>query len=101
MTFMAEFPRRFAPATLRLKELIATRLGAPRLIFCHKRLHLDETSQRGTVNPSRSEFVEQIDWCRYVVDREPSQRDVHRLRFERQRYAELSLHQSGISGVGR
>ena len=28
IAFMAEFPRRHAPATLRLKELIATRLGA-------------------------------------------------------------------------
>ena len=34
---MAEFPRRHAPATLRLKELIATRLGQPRLLFCHQR----------------------------------------------------------------
>ena len=31
VAFMAEFPRRQAPATLRLKELIATRLGSPRL----------------------------------------------------------------------
>ncbi len=37
VAFMAEFPRRFAPATLRLKELIATRLGRPRLLFCHRR----------------------------------------------------------------
>ena len=29
IAFMVEFPRRHAPATLRLKELIATRLGAP------------------------------------------------------------------------
>ena len=29
VAFMAEFPRRQAPATLRLKELIATRLGEP------------------------------------------------------------------------
>ena len=36
VAFMAEFPRRFAPATLRLKELIATRLGPPKLIFCHR-----------------------------------------------------------------
>ena len=30
VAFMAEFPRRLFPATLRLKELIATRLGKPR-----------------------------------------------------------------------
>ncbi len=38
IAFMAELPRRFMPATLRLKELIATRLGPPRLMFCHRRL---------------------------------------------------------------
>ena len=37
IAYMAEFPRRYAPATLRLKELIATRLGSPRLLFCHQR----------------------------------------------------------------
>ena len=37
IAFMAELPRRHAPATIRLKELIATRLGTPRLLFCHER----------------------------------------------------------------
>ncbi len=39
VAFMVEFPRRFAPATLRLRELIATRLGAPKLVFCRRRMH--------------------------------------------------------------
>ena len=38
VAFMTEFPRRLAPATLRLKELIATQLGPPRLVFCHLRM---------------------------------------------------------------
>ncbi len=42
IAFMAELPRRHAPATLRLKELIATRLGAPRLLFCHTRVPAEE-----------------------------------------------------------
>lgn len=46
IAFMASFPRRFAPATLRLKELIATHLGPPRLLFCHKRLSLLEQQTR-------------------------------------------------------
>lgn len=46
VAFMASFPRRFAPATLRLKELIATHLGPPRLLFCHKRLSLLEQQTR-------------------------------------------------------
>ena len=37
VAFMAEFPCRLAPATLRLKELMATRLGLPRLLFCNRR----------------------------------------------------------------
>ena len=38
VAFMAELPRRHAPATLRLKELIATRLGPPKMLFCHERI---------------------------------------------------------------
>ena len=72
VAFMAEFPRRFAPATLRLKELIATRLGAPQLLFCHHRTPPTQEGQSTSQNIARSEFVELIDWCRYIVDREPS-----------------------------
>ncbi|NND99439.1 MAG: Gfo/Idh/MocA family oxidoreductase [Pirellulaceae bacterium] len=76
VAFMAEFPRRFAPATLRLKELIATRLGPPRLIFCHRRLQIPDHSTARTDNAFNlveQELVELVDWCRYVVHREPSQ----------------------------
>lgn len=76
VAFMAELPRRHAPATLRLKELIATKLGKPRLLFCHERKLLDQTTAR---RPSREhcpvnirEMVELVDWCRYIVDREPT-----------------------------
>ncbi len=73
IAFMAEFPRRFAPATLRLKELIATRLGAPQLLFCHRRLQGDlSAAGRNHPEPFRCEFVELIDWCRYIVNREPT-----------------------------
>lgn len=72
VAFMAEFPRRFAPATLRLKELIATRLGEPQLLFCH--LRLPGGGEKGKPGDlSHCEFVELIDWCRYIVDREPEQ----------------------------
>jgi predicted dehydrogenase len=74
VAFMMEFPRRFAPATLRLKELIATRLGHPRLVFCHARRQTENPSRsNGTGrDPSHRELLELIDWCRYVVGREPS-----------------------------
>jgi predicted dehydrogenase len=76
IAFMAEFPRRFAPATLRLKELIATCLGPPQLLFCHRRLPDAPPNERrnGNHRPVRrveAELVELIDWCRYVVGREP------------------------------
>jgi len=75
IAFMTEFPRRFSPATLRLKELIATRLGAPRLIFCHRRLAADPCPPRnGAIHSdlSRRALIEAIDWCRYVVGRDPN-----------------------------
>lgn len=75
IAFMAEFPRRQAPATLRLKELIATRLGPVRLVFCHHRLPVPErTSSASVCRPEPTilaELVEQVDWCRYVVGSEP------------------------------
>lgn len=78
IAFMAEFPRRFAPATLRLKELIATRLGEPQLIFCHRRVPGDEQRPKrigvdgGSQRRTEAELVQLIDWCRYVVGNEPS-----------------------------
>ena len=72
VAFMTEFPRRFAPATLRLKELIATSLGQPRLVFCHHRLLATSASDDDTSTTANRELVELIDWCRYVVGREPS-----------------------------
>jgi predicted dehydrogenase len=74
VAYMAEFPRRYAPATLRLKELIATRLGRPQLLFCHQRSIADTPGNQAMhrcVRPASSRFlVELVDWCRYVVDRE-------------------------------
>lgn len=76
IAFMTEFPRRQAPATLRLKELIATELGPPRLLFCHQRLPLAERNNRSPRHPVRNstghELVELVDWCSYVVGTAPS-----------------------------
>jgi predicted dehydrogenase len=75
VAFTAEFLRRQSPATMRLKELIATRLGAPRLLFCHHRLPF---SDRPNPPPGcrlqrtiTQELVELVDWCRYVVGKDP------------------------------
>lgn len=75
VSFMAELPRRFAPATLRLKELIATHLGSPRMVRVHRQAICDNSLQGvGSVagRSDDSELVELVDWCRYVVGQSPS-----------------------------
>ncbi len=75
IAYVGEFPRRYAPATLRLKELLATRLGHPRLLFCHQRLHetpdRDPTQPERPLAPTTRMLAEMVDWCRYIVGREP------------------------------
>lgn len=75
VAFMAEFPCRHAPATVRLKELIATRLGRPKLLFCHRRKPANPTAVDPHKNPasgSMHDLIELVDWCRYVVGTEPT-----------------------------
>jgi predicted dehydrogenase len=76
IAFVAEFPRRQAPATIRLRELIASRLGTARLLFCHQRSVADaparDLSGREPPHPTFRYLVEQVDWCRYVADQEPT-----------------------------
>lgn len=69
IAFMAEFPNRLAPATIRLQELIATKLGAPKLLFCNQR-HTAEHCNLATQDISMRHLVEMVDWCRYVTGRE-------------------------------
>jgi predicted dehydrogenase len=77
VAFMVEFPRRQSPSSLRLKELIATRLGAVKLIFCHHRLPVQtHQDQNGfgcwQSSPILREMIELVDWCRFVVGDEPT-----------------------------
>ena len=75
VAFMAEFPRRYSPATIRLKELIATRIGQPHLLFCHDRMPVERQSdrlRRGDYCPLVwKHMMEQVDWCRYIVGADP------------------------------
>ena len=71
VAFMAEFPCRLAPATLRLKELMATRLGRPRLLFCNRRSHRPE-GRRASYTSDMRQLIEMVDWCRDVVGDEAS-----------------------------
>ena len=75
VAFVAELPQRHAAATLRLKELIATRLGSPRLVFCHQRIPAEAPGTRPQNKPPvlpMHEMVQLVDWCRYVVGRQPT-----------------------------
>lgn len=72
IAFSAELLRRNAPATLRLKELIATQLGRPQLLFCHHRLGVDGPLHGSTLDPIRRELVELLDWCCFIADQAPS-----------------------------
>jgi predicted dehydrogenase len=69
VAFMAEFPCRLAPATLRLKELMATRLGRPRLLFCNRRQTARTTGTASYTSDMR-QLIEMVDWCRDVVGEE-------------------------------
>jgi predicted dehydrogenase len=78
IAFMVEFPRRHAPATVRLRELMATRLGPPWLLQCHGRDSQsgpDELRSTGSryrppsEDPGWQSMVEMIDWCCYIADR--------------------------------
>lgn len=75
VAFMAEFSRRHASATLRLKELIATRLGPPQLVFCHHRMSHTESPSEGVANQHRNrrriEIMEMLDWVCYLCGRSP------------------------------
>lgn len=77
--FMPEFARRSYPTTLRLKELLETRLGPPRMVVGHGRLAgFDRYGQPGpsTQIAPASLLVDPgsylIDWCRHVFEAEPT-----------------------------
>jgi predicted dehydrogenase len=76
--FMPEFARRFYPATLRLRELLATTLGPPRLILGQNRLFgFDRYGQPGPTTqmapaPLRIDpgsFL--LDWCCFLFQAQP------------------------------
>ena len=76
--FMPEFARRFYPTSLRLRELLATRLGRPRLVIGQGRLFgFDRYGQPGpsTQIAPASLLVDPgsylLDWCRFVFQAEP------------------------------
>ena len=76
IAFMLESPRRHAPTTQRLKELVATHLGPPRMLFCHHRIasqtKLTSTKRLEPEDHMLQNLVEMVDWCRYVIGEDPT-----------------------------
>jgi len=79
VAFMPEFARRFYPTSLRLRELLATTLGTPRLIVAQGRLFgFDRYGQPGpsTQIAPAPLLVDPggylLDWCRFAFGGEPS-----------------------------
>jgi predicted dehydrogenase len=65
---MPEFSRRFTPATCRLHELIATRLGRPRHIAIDAIPPAPDSPDAIPGQKAGTDFlVGLLDWCRYVV----------------------------------
>jgi len=68
LLLMPEFSRRFTPATCRLHELIATRLGRPRQIsIAAVAPSLDAPGVVPGQSAGTDFLVGLLDWCRYVV----------------------------------
>ena len=77
--FIPELARRFYPATLRLRELLATRLGPPRLVVGLNRLYgFDRygppgpTTQLTPAPLAIDPGSYLLDWCRCVFGSEPT-----------------------------
>ena len=85
IVFMPEFARRCYPATLRLKELLATEMGPPRLVVGHSRLYgFDRYAVPGpTTQMTPAPLLIDpgsylLDWCGFVFQALPE--SVHGFR---------------------
>lgn len=62
-TLMPDLRLRYLPATLRLRELLATKLGRPKLL----RLELEPLGDSNRDGRLHARLVELLDWCRALV----------------------------------
>jgi predicted dehydrogenase len=68
LLIMPEFSRRYTPATCRLRELMATRLGRPRHILIQAVPPPPDARDAVPGQAAGTDFlVGLLDWCRYVV----------------------------------
>ena len=77
---MPEFSRRFTPATCRLHELIATRIGRPRHIAIDAIHPAPNSTEAIPGQKAGTDFmVGLLDWCRYVVRQTTIRLEAHPL----------------------
>ena len=76
IAFMAEFPRRHSPATIRLKGIDCHPLGQAAFGVLSSTFGRPTSEHCLPVRPpehfSAQHLVELVDWCCYVIDRQPS-----------------------------
>ncbi|MBN1851925.1 MAG: Gfo/Idh/MocA family oxidoreductase [Pirellulales bacterium] len=70
--FFPELPLRYIPATLRLKELMATSLGRPSRLRCILRNRVDSLATHPDPEMAIQSLLHHVDWCRNIVGYEPS-----------------------------
>jgi predicted dehydrogenase len=66
-TVMPDLPLRYLPATLRLRELLATKLGRPRLLRLELTAPFDPKQDPKQEQRLQARLVELLDWCRAIV----------------------------------
>lgn len=72
LTIMPELPHRYTPASSRLQELMATRLGRPRRIDIEAIVAAEvEAGQSCPPFVENEHLIRLFDWCRYIVRRAP------------------------------
>jgi predicted dehydrogenase len=67
-TLMPAFPQRYAASTIRLRELMAAKLGRVQRIDVITSFESSEELEFSS-NPSRESLIGLVDWCTYLVGR--------------------------------
>ncbi len=80
LTVMPEFTRRYMPASGRLQELIATRIGRPERILIDTTVDSPNSFTTPSSNGAHPDFlIGMLDWCRYIVQTAPASLQSQRL----------------------
>ncbi len=97
LTAIPELHRRYTPATSRLHELMATRIGRPQYIRIHVTNNAASSTPSTTSPVAIDTMLGLMDWCRYVIRSRPKLiRQVTSIDDSRQRWEqgfEIEFHQ--------